>query len=85
MLLFDDVPSKIRNNGDIERHISAFRRWNASDSKDVSPVFPRDLLEFTNLLVDKLSVYIEQRDNPVSPTIPDSDKDVCTKPSTFRR
>lgn len=85
MLLEDDLPSSITNDQDIECYINAFRLWNASDSKDVSPLFPRDILYFMDMFFDNLSLYIKRRNNPASPTVADSEEKVCCKSSSFRR
>lgn len=82
MLLADNLPS-ITNHGDIKRYIDIFRVWNAYTKKDVSPVFPEDLLGFTSVLIDNLSLYVNQQDNPVSPTIADSVEEVCIKSKIF--
>ena len=78
MLLADDLPLII-NSSDLEQYIDRFRTWEADDNKDVSPVFPRDLLGFTALLIDNLSLYIKRRDNLVSPTVADSFEEVRVK------
>ena len=82
MPLVDDLPL-ITNHRDIEHYINRFRKWNADDKKDVSPVFPRDILDFLNVFVDNLSLYIKQQDNPASPTVADSFEKVYTKPWTY--
>lgn len=82
MLLVDNLPL-ITDYSDIEHYIERFRRWNADDNKDVSPVFPRDLLGFVIRLIDNLSLYVKQQDNPVSPTIADSVEKVCIKSKIF--
>lgn len=78
MLLIDDLPPFIKNDSDVQCYISAFNRWNADDSKDISPVFPGDLLEFTQRFVGNLSSYIEQRNSPPSPTVANSEEQVRT-------
>jgi hypothetical protein len=83
MLLVDDILFSITKDHDIERFINAFKTWNANDSKDVSLVFPRDILDFVGLFIDKLYLYVKQRNNPASPTVADSEEKVCTKSSSF--
>lgn len=82
MPLVDDLPL-ITSHRDIEHYIDRFRKWDADDKKDVSPVFTRELLGFVILFVDNLSLYIKQQDNTVSPTVADSFKKVYTKPWAF--
>ena len=83
MLLVDDLPL-ISDHSDIEQYINRFREWDDKENKDVSPIFPRDLLSFVTQLVDNLSLYIKKQDNPASPTVADSVEIVCTNPGSFR-
>ena len=65
MLLLDDLPPLITNDRDIERYIDAFKRWNADDSKDVTPVFPRNILVFVDLFFDNLYLLIKKQINSI--------------------